>query len=331
MAELKQGVVASWRRLSDVLAILQLLPEPGSSFPSYKPGQYIALQRENCRLTHKVLDSEGRMHYPTDLDPSGNPKHGPVTHSYSISSAPFETLRDGYLEFYVVLESDEEGHLGRLTESLFSINSVREERVNYYNRITGTFTLDQRTTGFRNVLLVGTGTGLAPFVAMIKQLHYEASHGRNDGVRYTLIHANRTRAELGYHRELNAIAVANAFDFTYVASISRPTPQDIADPSFATGRANNVLRHLFGMPLKEEEDSSDAEKQIAAADSRSFRRTVRPKLPRNVEHRQLLDRLDPANTVLLCCGNPWSMTDIKLIADRLNMHFEKEDWKPVHG
>jgi ferredoxin-NADP reductase len=324
VAEVKSGTVASWDRLSDVLAILRLLPEAGSRFPDYKPGQYIALRRDDCRQTKKVVDGQGRVRYVAELDAAGLPKRGPVTHSYSISSAPFETVRDGHLEFYVVLERDEEGP-GRLTESLFALDGVA---IKYYDRIAGDFTLDKRAAGFRSVLLVGTGTGLAPFVSMVKQLHHDADRIGGAKVRYTLVHANRTRAELAYHEELAAIAAEQRVDLLYVASVSRPGPADAADPALAIGRANNLLRHTFGMPLKEEEDLAAAGERDRAAARQALAATVRPRLPPQLSAAIVRERLDPVTTVVLTCGNASSMSDIKRIADRLGMRFEKEDWKP---
>jgi ferredoxin-NADP reductase len=327
VAELKQGVVSSWRRLSEALAVLRLLPEPGSRFPDFKPGQYIALRREDCRLTRRVTDERGRTRYVTDLDASGQPRRGPVTHSYSVASAPFETSRDGHLEFYLVMEQDEEGMPGRLTESLFHIDPERGEQVRYYNRITGDFTLDKRAAGFKNVLFVGTGTGVAPFVSMLKQLHHEAGQGRVDPVRYTLVYANRTRAELAYHEELSAIAASGRLDFVYVGSVSRPSPGD-TDPGIGAERANNLLRHVLGMPLKEEEDLAAPQGVDGPEAQEALRKAVQPRLPRHLSGEQIRRRLDPASTVVLTCGNPAAMAEIKRIADRLGMRFENEEWKP---
>ena len=53
--------------------------------------------------------------------------------------------------------------------------------------------------------MIGTGSGLAPFAAMVKQLHHDATRGSASDVRYTLVHGNRSYAELGYHDELAAI------------------------------------------------------------------------------------------------------------------------------
>ncbi len=230
------------------------MPATGSRFPDYDAGQYIALRREDCRLTKRITDQNGVFRYVIDLDESGNPKRGPVTHSYSIASAPFETRDRGYLEFYVILEHDALGEPGRLTESLFQIGPEPGAALTYVNRIVGDFTLAKRAAGVRNVFWVGTGTGVAPF------------------------------------------------------AVSRPTSRDLEDPGIGRGRANNVLRHLLGMPPKEQQG------------------LVAPVLPRHIASDDVRQRLEPGRTVILTCGNPSLMADIKYIADSNQIRFEKEDW-----
>jgi ferredoxin-NADP reductase len=306
MAELKVGTAIDQRKLSSVLEIFRLMPETGGRFPDYVAGQYIALRRDRCRLTKRVTD-EGQVRYVPDLDESGRQKLGPVTHSYSIASAPFETREHEWLEFYVVLEKDEQGTLGRLSSSFFEMGPGADGRVTYVNRITGNFTLEKTAGGCASVLLVGTGTGVAPFVSMIKQLGHEASRGAAPPVRYTLLHTNRTYEELAYHHELLEIEAAQRFDFVYVASVSRPTERDLNDPRLGRGRANNLLRHIFGMPMRDAKD-------------------LTPVLPAHLSRRALLERLEPSRSVILTCGNPSSMEDIKYVADTQRIRFEKEDW-----
>ena len=329
MADVKVGTVARWQQLSPILATFVLTPQDGEPFPAYEAGQYIALRRDQCRLTKAEVGPDGVKRYVPDLDAAGVQKLGPVTHSYSIASAPFESEQGGHLEFYIVLELDEKKTPGRLSGNFFETGRSTGARVTYVNRITGNFTLPKTAKGFRNVLLIGTGTGLAPFVSMIKQLHFEATQGRGlDGVRYTLLHTNRTYEELAYHQELLAIDAADRFDFTYIASVSRPSARDINDAAIGRGRANNVLRYMFGMPLKEEETlreklakGEDTSRAQAALDKATL-----PTLPRHMTPRDLQQRLVPAETVILTCGNPSSMDDIKHVADTHRIKFEKEDW-----
>ena len=184
MAEKKTGRAGTFERLSPVLATFRLLPGDGAAFPEYKAGQYMALSRADCRLTRRVTGPDGRPDYAPDLDESGQPRRGTVTHSYSIASAPWETRERGHLEFYIVLEVGEREYPGRLTESLFRMQPGGDDSVGYVNRITGDFTLDKRAAGARNVVMVGTGTGLAPFVGMVKELdHLARSGGVDPGVR----------------------------------------------------------------------------------------------------------------------------------------------------
>ena len=306
MVEMKHGRIAEWKSLSSSLAIFRLAANNGGRVPPFEAGQYIALRRDDCLLTKKVKEGDA-VRYVPDLDADGKQKRGPVTHSYSIASAPFETAEGKYLEFYVVLERDGIGELGRFTESLFRMERKGSDRLDYLERVVGNFTLARRAAGFAHVLMVASGTGLAPFVSMVKQLHFEAQRNGAPRKRYTLFHANRTYEELAYHRELIAIEASNAFDFVYVPSVSRPTARDRGDSRLGVGRANNVLRQVFGIPPREAQ-------------------AVPPELPRDRPLAMMQERIDPSHTVVLACGNPDGMEDIAWIAARKEMRFEKEDW-----
>jgi ferredoxin-NADP reductase len=317
--EKRVGTIADWQELTPGLATFRLRPHAGASFPAYKAGQYIALTRENCKLTAKVKDSNPARYEPA-LDASGAQKIGPVTHSYSIASAPFETLETGALEFYVTLEKDAEGHLGRLTESLFNAGRDHNgDTLGYVDRIVGNFTLDQRAPGFENVVLVGTGTGLAPFVGMAKQLDHEARNGAKPAGRFTLVHANRTKGELAYDAELRAIQARRAFDFAYVPSVSRPAPDDADDRALSQGRANNLIRTILGLPLREEEIARET--GVAPA------RLTRPVVAPDLDAAELRDRMPGGQkTAILTCGNPDLMDDIRRIAEKADFRFEMEEW-----
>jgi ferredoxin-NADP reductase len=202
------------------------------------------------------------------------------------------------------------------------------DQITYVNRITGNFTLGKTANGFGSVMLVGTGTGVAPFVSMIKQLHHEACRAGAIPVQYTLLHTNRTYEELAYHQELLDIEASQRFDFVYVASVSRPTERDAKDPRLGRGRANNLLRHVFGMPVKEEQDVETAIARGADASraKAALAKAVAPALPSHVSRSELVKRFGSSRSVLLTCGNPSSMEDIKYVADTHRIPFEKEDW-----
>src|SRR6185295_13851147 len=280
MALRKTGFAVSWNSLSPILGIFRVRPAAGSRFPEYEAGQYIALRREDCALTRRVTDADGRVRYVPDLDAAGVQRRGPVSHAYSISSAPCETQQEGFLEFYVVREVDEEGRPGRLTESLFRIEPGHDDEVIYFDRIAGDFTLARRAAGVPHVLMVASGSGLAPFVSMAKQLDFEAGRGRRDPTRYTLLHGNRTAEELAYHRELESIAATGRIDFRYLATVSRPAASG-HDLSLGRGRVSNVLRLLLGLPAKEDEDLAAAEAAGAGVERArtALGKAVRPTLP----------------------------------------------------
>ena len=328
MAKMKTGTVVSWRNSSPGLAVFRLMPDNGACFPQYKAGQYIALGRGDCRLTRKLSGGNGPQRFVADLDERGEQKRGMVAHAYSIASAPFETEAQGHLEFYVILERDAEGTLGRLTESMFRMHPAGDNRLTYFDTIKGEFTLERRAAGFDSVVFVGTGTGVAPFVSMIKQLHFEAGRGARDATRYTLLHANRTYEELDYRAEFAGVAAEQRFDFVYVPSVSRPTPSDLENAALGKGRANNLLRHVFGMAAKEEQDVSEAlsRGQDASQAKQALERTVMPELPRQVRLAELQKRVRSPRTVIITCGNPSSMADIQYVAEAQQVHFEKEDW-----
>lgn len=328
MADRKTGSVVYREALSPLLEIFRLMPQADTPFPEYRAGQYIALSRPNCKLTKKVAGPDGGFTYIYDLDEAGNIRLGPVTHSYSISSAPAETREKGYLEFYVVLEMIRLETPGRLSESLFHVDPNSDREVTYMNKITGDFTLEKRAAGYENVVMVGTGTGAAPFASMIKQLAHDAAGGRRHPARFTFFHANRTFRELGYHREFCDIEASGAFDFVYVPSVSRPIRRDFEDRALGVGRANNMLRMVFEMPLREQEDLKEtiaSGGEITRAQQR-LQRAIFPELPQKLVREALQARMDPPKTVILTCGNPGVMDDIRTIAERNRIRFEKEEW-----
>jgi ferredoxin-NADP reductase len=309
MSEWQAGTVVNWRRLTQSLATFRLIPESEMRFPSYEAGQYIALRRDHCRLTHIVADAQGRLHAAAQIE-NGRQKLGPVMHPYSIVSPPFEAAEHNRLEFFVVLEKDAGGTPGRLSSSLFEMEITGDRTLDYFHRVSGTFTLSQRAQRADSVLMIGTGTGVAPFISMIKQLDHEAAIGKILESRYTLIYANRRPEELAYHDDLLKIESAQRFDFVYLPSVSRPIEADQVNPWMGRGRASNLIRHVFEMPV-----------QNGARET-----TTDPALPGHLCRDTLQRRLDPLKTMILTCGNPLSVADIKLVGEAQGIRVETEDW-----
>ena len=76
MAGKRVGTITYWRKSSPNIGIFRMIPESGHNIPFYKAGQYVALQRNDCRLTKKVvredksvIPNEDRSRIPTPLPP----------------------------------------------------------------------------------------------------------------------------------------------------------------------------------------------------------------------------------------------------------------------
>jgi ferredoxin-NADP reductase len=326
MAQRKTGTVVEKELVAPALMRFRLMPEADSRFPDYEAGQYIALRRDDAKLTRKLgVAQDGKPIFEPELDPWGRQTIGSITHSYSIASAPAETAEHGWLEFFVALEYGLHGLPGRLSDALFGMGKETGCEVIYHDRTAGSFTLPARTDGAESVFLVGTGTGIAPFVSMVKQLH--AQDGGGDGRRYTLLHTSRTVAELGYHEALFEIEASGRFDFMYVPTISRPAQEAALDKRIGQGRATNVVRHILDLPNAEEDKLTNAAGEVARmAGNLALERLVPPVLPSHLTVKTLAERLDPASTVVLTVGNPASMADIKATAARRQIRFEMEEW-----
>jgi ferredoxin-NADP reductase len=178
--------------------------------------------------------------------------------------------------------------------------------------------------------MVGTGTGVAPFVGMMKQVAFEVKTGQAAPVRYTLIHANRTVSELGYDDQMRRLCTETipGFDYVYVRSVSRPTASAASDPQLCQGRANNLFRSVLGLPTRELEvveevraSGGDVATAQQAADT-----STKPVLGSGVDGDALRARMPGGRTTVLTCGNSELMEDIKRICEKANFKFEMEEW-----
>lgn len=158
--------------------------------PSFKAGQF-------CTL---AMEIDGHV----------------VKRAYSVASAPGEPL-----ELFVV---EVEG--GQLSPRLARLEPG--DRVWLRPKLAGLFTLDRVPQG-GTLWLVATGTGLAPYVAMLRE---GACFDRHAHV--VVVHGVRTAGQLAYAEELSELAARRPF--TYVPVLSRETV-----PGALTGRTTSVL------------------------------------------------------------------------------------------
>ena len=145
-----------------------------------------------------------------------------IRRAYSIASSSVERR---YIEFYLTLISS-----GALTPRLFALKYG--SRVFLGPKASGLFTLDRVAPG-KNVVLIATGTGLAPYVSMLRTLLMTETQRK-----FVVLHGARYSWDLGYRGELESLARLRP-NFTYIPSITRGDH----DPHFhgRTGRIQNVL------------------------------------------------------------------------------------------
>ncbi|MAJ28462.1 hypothetical protein CBD41_03490 [bacterium TMED181] len=194
---------------SDELAIFRVRPD--DSLPEgqwFVPGQYMVIGVNNTE----------------------DPELRGVQRPMSIASEPGER---GHVEFYIRRVGSPESK-NPLTHSLFRLREG--ERVFLRPKPKGHFTIpgtvgdeDQRWR-----ILVSAGTGLAPFVSIVRD---DLTHGRSLK-RTCIIHGASRPGDLGYRRELEKLAEEQGL--LYLPTVSRPA--DHPDWNGLAGRAEDRFK-----------------------------------------------------------------------------------------
>jgi ferredoxin/flavodoxin---NADP+ reductase len=152
--------------------------------------------------------------------------------SYSIASPPGAPL-----EFLVA-----EVETGVLTPSLGALSPG--QRLLVERKPQGFFTL-KWVPAARHLWLVATGTGLGPFLSILRTPEVYA---RFECV--VLVHGARDRAHLAYRDELRALAISRAGQLRLAWVVSRETPGDGTLAGRVTSAlADGSLEADVGMPL----------------------------------------------------------------------------------
>ena len=146
-----------------------------------------------------------------------------IERAYSIASAPHERA----LEIFVELVPD-----GELTPRMWRMNVG--DTMSIRPRAKGIFLMDHSATQH---LMLGTVTGIAPFVSMVRDhLLY-----RRSGHHFYILEGASYQNEFVYDRELSELAAAHPETVTYVPAVSRPTEERNATWQGETGRLNNIV------------------------------------------------------------------------------------------
>jgi ferredoxin--NADP+ reductase len=144
---------------------------------------------------------------------------GFVSRSYSLASAPGQPLQ-------VLLARVGEG---ALTPALFELHEG--DSLTLDPKPQGFFTFDY-VPPHRELWLLATGTGLGPFLAMLRS---GAAFERAE--RVILVHGTRGPSELAHREELEELVRQRAGAFRFVPVLSRQP-----EPSLLQGRLTDVLR-----------------------------------------------------------------------------------------
>ncbi|MCB0308301.1 MAG: ferredoxin--NADP reductase [Bdellovibrionales bacterium] len=219
------ATVVERNTLSQDLMILKVkLDDPSFSF---LPGQYTVLGL--------LPDAESVVPQKSEVTPLVDSPKKMIMRAYSIASS---SSTEEHLEFYLSLVPN-----GTLTPRLFALKEG--DRLYVSPKAVGLFTLE-RIPRDAHAILVGTGTGLAPYMSILRsQLVCGGDR------KFAVLHGARHSWDLGYRAQLEAMA-QNCKNFFYFPAISRPKE----DPSWSglcgylqDVLVSGVLEEQAGLPL----------------------------------------------------------------------------------
>ena len=188
------AIITQRHDLGEGVWVIYVVPE-GWQLPRFEAGQYATLGLPGTAPRWNGSDSEEPLDHPEKL----------IKRAYSIVSSPLES---DHLEFYLVLIKD-----GSLTPRLFNLQPG--DRLWLSPKIIGTFVMSSVPLD-ANLVFVATGTGIAPYVSMLRT--YLRPESRR---KIALLHGVRVSQDLGYMKEMLALQRVSP-SFTYVPTVSRP-------------------------------------------------------------------------------------------------------------
>ena len=221
-----KGTISYIRVLKEDLAIIRVTPND-SPIPDFKAGQFVTLGLH--------IPTEGKI----------------VRRAYSIASQPEQKKY-----FELVIRWVRKPVPGRLTTELFS---KKEGDEIVWVKPTGIFTINEKlhngAPDDRRMVLIGGGTGLAPFVSY--SLHMKAIGSKREIV---VLHGASYVDELSYRELLTELeqesidSGRDKWNFRYRASISRPQEWFNRSWGGQKGRVETFMRPKAGTdrsPLEE--------------------------------------------------------------------------------
>jgi ferredoxin--NADP+ reductase len=201
------GKINYRKNLTPDLAIFRMQPADRRPVPDFKAGQFVALGLK--------VDGDHNISY----------------RPFSLSSPPEEKR---YFEFYI--KSASEYVMSKFTSTLFK---MFEGDLVYWRNPAGSFTIEDKKAGgapdTRRLVLVASGTGLAPFISYI--LHLKNIKSKREII---LLHGAKYVLELGYYDLLKNISASDS-NFKYLTTVSRPDHELSRDWRGNVGRVETLL------------------------------------------------------------------------------------------
>jgi ferredoxin/flavodoxin---NADP+ reductase len=244
--DLLNATLVEREQLNSALIRFRVAADSGAP-PPYQPGQFVSIGLP--------------PRDPSQVQPGAKL----VKRPYSVSSLP----KDPTVEFFVRLVDN-----GALTPSLFAL--PLGGRLWMDDKFVGRFTLESLAesplAAERDLLLISTGTGIAPFISMLRA-HPPGPGGFGPGGpcrRMAMVNGVRIASDLGFRRELEWLATSSPA-LRYLAACTR-------EPE---GSAWTGLRGRL------------------------------PEIFKRAEIESLLGfPLDPAHVQIMLCGNPEMIDDL---------------------
>lgn len=196
--EKMNGIVTQVQQVSPIMKIIKIKPD-GWELPDFKPGQFVALGLPASAPRCTDSTEETSESAPDKM----------IKRAYSIASA----TGSDELEFYITLV-----HSGALTPRIFALNIG--DRIEVGKRFVGMFTLENIAPE-RNVILIATGTGVAPYMSMLR------SDALTRKGHITVLHGAANSWDLGYSSELRLLETITK-KLTYIPTITEPKKEPVA-------------------------------------------------------------------------------------------------------
>ena len=193
MVQKPNATVSQRIEITPYLIKLRVVPK-GWELPDFEAGQYGVLGLPGSAPRSPLADPE---------EPPPKDSNKLIRRAYSIASS---SVAKEYLEYYVGLV-----RTGALSPRLFALRPGDDLYMG--DTFKGMFTLAQVPSNL-NAVLVATGTGVAPYMSMIRT---ELAKGIRH--KFAVIHGACHASDLGYNQELTTLSTLSEA-FTYLPILS---------------------------------------------------------------------------------------------------------------